>query len=218
MPSAEASDPPGARAPTSHELVSGRSWDDSYRDAIPAPWDIGRPQAAFVRIASEGGFAGPVLDAGCGTGEHALLAASVGVPVLGVDLAAAAVSLARTKTLERGLDAQFAVADAFELHRLGRTFATVLDCGLFHTCDGDERPRYVASLASVTRRGATLYLLCFSDEAPDLAPHPVSAKELRTAFDGSAHWRISSVEPARIDTTFSGDAGIPAWFATIGRT
>ena len=73
----EASDPSGADVSTSHERASGRSWDATYRDADPAPWDIGRPQAPFVRIASERGFAGPVLDAGCGTGEHALLAASL---------------------------------------------------------------------------------------------------------------------------------------------
>jgi SAM-dependent methyltransferase len=219
MPSnAEATDPPGARAPTSHERESERPWDASYRDAGPAPWDIGRPQAPFVRIASERGFAGPVLDAGCGTGEHALLAASLGLRVLGVDLAATAVALARTKAIERGLDAEFAVADAFELHRLGRTFRTVLDCGLFHTCDGDERRRYVASLASVTEPGASLYLLCFSDEAPDLAPHPVSRQELTAAFDDHDGWKVLSIEPDRIHTTFTGDEGIPAWFATITRT
>ena len=215
---AEAFESRGARAPTSHEQVSGRSWDASYRDADPAPWDIGRPQAPFVRIASERGFAGPVLDAGCGTGEHALLAASLGVRVLGVDLAATAVSLARTKSLERGLDAEFAVADAFELQRLGRTFHTVLDCGLFHTCDTNERPRYVASLASATEPGATLYLLCFSDEAPDFGPHPISREELRTAFDDHDGWKIVSVEPDRIHTTFTGDEGIAAWFATMRRT
>ena len=32
---------------------------------------------------------------------------------------------------------------------------TVLDCGLFHTFDGDERPGYVASLASVTEHDVT---------------------------------------------------------------
>lgn len=53
----------------------------------PAPWDIGRPQPAVVRLASEGGFAGAVLDAGCGTGENALHVASRGLPVLGVDVA-----------------------------------------------------------------------------------------------------------------------------------
>jgi SAM-dependent methyltransferase len=219
MPSkAEAPDPSGARTATSHERASGQSWDAAYRDAGPAPWDIGRPQAPFVRIASGRGFAGPVLDAGCGTGEHALLAASMGLGVLGVDLAETAVSRARAKAAQRDLDAEFAVADAFELQRLGRTFQTVLDCGLFHTCDSDERPRYVASLVSVTEPGATLYLLCFSEEAPDLAPHPISAEELRTAFDDRNGWQITSIEPDRIHTTFTGDRGIPAWFATITRT
>jgi hypothetical protein len=33
---------------------------------------------------------------------------------------------------------------------------TVLDCGLFHTFDDDERPRNVASLASVTEHDGTL--------------------------------------------------------------
>src|SRR5436190_14525061 len=39
----------------------------------------------------------------------------------------------------------------------GARLRTVLDCGLFHTFDGDERPGYVASLASVTEHDGTLY-------------------------------------------------------------
>lgn len=204
------------RPPTSHERASGRSWDASYQDQRPAPWDIGRPQDAFVRVASDPGFSGTVLDAGCGTGEHALLAASLGHPVLGVDIAATAIKLARAKAAERGIDAEFAVADAFELDRLGRSFETVLDCGLFHTCDEAERPRYVASLASVTGSGATLYLLCFSDEAPDIGPHPVRAEELRTAFDRRSGWDVIAIEPDLIQTTFMQE-GAPAWFATLRR-
>ena len=45
-----------------------------------------------------------------------------------------------------------------------------------------ERPGYVASLASVTVHGGTLYVLCFSDEGPDTGPHPVGQDELRAAF------------------------------------
>jgi hypothetical protein len=33
-----------------------------------APWDIGRPQPAFLAVADQ--ITGPVLDAGCGTGDH----------------------------------------------------------------------------------------------------------------------------------------------------
>lgn len=59
--------PVRGRQPTSHERMSGRPWDASYQDG-PAPWDIGQPQPAVVRLASEGGFTGAVPDTGCGTG------------------------------------------------------------------------------------------------------------------------------------------------------
>src|ERR1039458_3801834 len=75
-----------------NQFVSGLPWDSSYHDG-PAPWDIGQPQPAIVRLASEGGFAGAVLDAGCGTGENALHVASLGLPVLGVDVAETALAI-----------------------------------------------------------------------------------------------------------------------------
>jgi predicted RNA methylase len=53
-------------------------WDAVYAAGMPPPWDIGRPQPAFVRLARSGVLAGRVLDVGCGTGEHALLAAAHG--------------------------------------------------------------------------------------------------------------------------------------------
>ena len=46
-----------------------------------APWDIGRPQRAFVEVADR--VTGVILDAGCGTGENALFFAETGHPVLG---------------------------------------------------------------------------------------------------------------------------------------
>jgi ubiquinone/menaquinone biosynthesis C-methylase UbiE len=168
-------------------------------------------------LAGEGAFAGAVLDAGCGTGENALHVASLGLQVLGVDVAETAVSIAREKAASRGIDADFVVADGLHLDRLGRVFETVLDCGLFHTFDGDERPDYVASLASVTRRGGDLYVLCFSDVGPDTCgPHPVNEEEVRAAFKRSGGWRVASVSPARIQTRFDVRAA-PAWLAKIER-
>jgi len=91
-----------------------------------------------MRAAARGGFAGAVLDVGCGTGENALHVASLGWPVLGVDVAETALAIARAKAAERGIAAEFAAADALHLERLGRRFETVLDCGLFHTFGGDD--------------------------------------------------------------------------------
>src|SRR4029450_13796275 len=119
---------------------AGQPWDASYQDG-PPPWDIGRPQPAVVRLAAKGGFAEPVLDAGCGSGENALHVAARGLPVLGVDVAETALAMARAKAEERGIEAEFAAADALRLDGLGRRFETVLDCGLLHTFDGDERQR-----------------------------------------------------------------------------
>ncbi|MGA9528829.1 MAG: class I SAM-dependent methyltransferase [Terriglobales bacterium] len=211
-----ANDPFAGRQPTSHEQMTGLPWDASYHNG-PAPWDIGRPQPALARLASEGGFAGTVLDAGCGTGEHALLVASLGLPVLGVDVAETALAIARKKAADQGAEVEFAAADALQLGRLGRMFETVLDCGLFHTFDGSERTAYVASLASVTKHDGTLYVLCFSDEGPDTGPHPISQEDIRSAFTPGDGWNIASIEAARIHTRFHGDHGAPAWLATIKR-
>jgi SAM-dependent methyltransferase len=210
-----ADDPFGGRQPTRRERLHGQSWDASYADG-PAPWDIGRPQQAVVRVAAEGGFAGAVLDAGCGTGENALLLASLGLSVLGVDVAETALAMARAKAAERGLAAEFVAADARQLARLGRVFETVLDSGLFHAFAGEERQEYVGSLTSVTARGGTRHVLCFSDEGRDLGPHPVSEEELRAAFPPDSGWKVVAVEPDRIETRFHDD-GAPAWLATITR-
>jgi SAM-dependent methyltransferase len=203
------------RPPTSHERMTGKSWDASYHDGAP-PWDIGQPQPVVVRVAFEGGFAGSVLDAGCGTGENALHIAALGFPVVGFDVAETALKLARAKAAERGIVAEFMAADAFQLQHLGRRFETVLDCGLFHTFDADERPRYAASLATVTERDGTLYLLCFSDAGPDTGPHPISQEQLKAAFNSSTGWNVAAIEPETVQTRFH-HFGAPAWFATIKR-
>src|SRR4029434_10683071 len=105
-----ADDPFSDRHPTSHERMTGLPWDASYHDG-PAPWDIGQPQPAIVQLASKGGFAGTVLDAGCGTGEHTLYLASLGLSVLGVDVAETALAMARAKATDRGIKVEFAAAD-----------------------------------------------------------------------------------------------------------
>jgi SAM-dependent methyltransferase len=203
------------RPPTSHERRSGHPWDDSYRDG-PAPWDAGRPQPAVVRLCADGAFAGPVLDAGCGSGENALEIAARGIDVLGVDVAPTAIAQARGKATARALPATFEVADALRLDQLGQTFRSVLDCGLFHTFDDAERAAYVESLVAVTEPGSVLHLLCVSDSAPGTGgPRRTSQAEIRAAF--GAGWHIASIEADRLETAFD-EGGHAAWRAKIERT
>ena len=95
-----------------------------------------------------------------------------------------------SKAKERGLGVHFQVGDSLKLDQLGRTFDTVIDCGLFHTFADEERPLYVSGLATVVRPGGSVHILCFSDqEPPGQGPRRVTQQEIRDAFrDG---WQVS---------------------------
>ena len=172
-------------------------WDDSYAGP-PPPWDIGRPQPAFVRLAEAGRLTGALLDAGCGTGEHTILAARHGARALGVDISPRAIKAARRKATERGIDVSFRVLDALHLDTLGQSFDTIIDSGLFHVFDDAARSQYVTALHAVLRPGGHLHLMCFSDrQSGDWGPRRVTERELRAAF--GAGWRIESLDPDRFD-------------------
>jgi ubiquinone/menaquinone biosynthesis C-methylase UbiE len=156
-----------------------------------------------------------VLDVGCGSGENALEVAARRIEIVGVDVAPTAIREAQDKATSRGVAATFLVADALQLHRLGQTFRSVLDCGLFHTFDDDERPAYVESLAAVTAPGSVLHLLCFSDMAPgNEGPRRISQSELRASF--RVGWNVVSIEVDGLETRFD-SSGVPAWLARIER-
>jgi ubiquinone/menaquinone biosynthesis C-methylase UbiE len=188
--------------------------------AGPAPWDIGKPQGQFVAVADQ--ITSPVLDAGCGTGEHALFFAARGHRVTGIDFVEEAIRRARRKAAERGLEVEFLVKDATKLGNWDERFATVLDCGLIHVFCDDDRRRYVQGLARVLEPGGRLFLMCFSDQEPGTeGPRRVSRQELYDAFaDG---WEVESVQSVQIEVnpeftevTFS-EGGPKAWFAIIRR-
>lgn len=191
-------------------------WDSSYQGGAP-PWDIGRPQPSFVRLADDRLLSGRLLDAGCGTGEHVLLAAAHGADAMGVDVSALAIEKARAKTAERGLVARFEVADALHLELLGERFGTVIDSGLFHVFDDADRPRYVTSLAAVVEPGGTYYMMCFSDKQPGVwGPRRVREEEIRAAFaDG---WEIVNLTRDQFSVNpIEGNTVAQAWLAVIRR-
>jgi SAM-dependent methyltransferase len=198
------------------ETDAAPDWDDSYVGP-PPPWDIGRPQPAFARLADAGALTGYVLDAGCGTGEHTILAARHGARALGVDVSRRAIEAAGRKAAERGVDVRFQVLDALRLDSLGETFDTIVDSGLFHVFDDDARARYVKALAAVLRPHGHLHLMCFSDRQPgDWGPRRVTDVELRDAFGFG--WRVESLAPDRFEINPGlGTPTAEAWLADFVR-
>ena len=188
-------------------------FDESYTGT--PPWDIGRPQPLFAALAEEGLLQGRVLDAGCGTGEHTLMAVAQGAEATGIDASTRAIQIAQRKATDRQVPARFLVWNALELADLNEQFDVVLDSGLLHVFDDQRRAEYVRALAAVTKPSGRLLLACFSDREPgDWGPRRVSEAEIRHAFaDG---WVVESIEPVQFHTNV-GTGMAQAWLARITR-
>lgn len=180
------------------------------------PWDIGRPQREFVKLADERKVKGDVVDVGCGTGENAMMFASRGNRVLGVDAAPLAIAKARAKAKERGSSAEFVVGDALDLRSIGRTFDVAIDCGLFHIFSDRHRTAFVRGLWEVLSPGGRYFMLCFSDREPADwgGPRRVSKDEILRTF--TSGWRVDWIRAARFEASHLGEGG-RAWFSGLTR-
>jgi len=192
---------------------SREEFEDSYRTT--PPWDIGRPQPPFLALADEGALEGRVLDSGCGTGEHALLAAMLGHEATGIDIAPAAIDAARRKAAERNLEVSLVVGDVLSLDALDERFDTVLDSGVFHVFDDVDRARYVDALRVAIPPGGRYLMACFSDLEPgEWGPRRVSRDEIVASFaDG---WHVESIDETELSTNLVPE--VRAWLARISRT
>jgi SAM-dependent methyltransferase len=162
-------------------------------------------------------FSGAVLDVGCGTGEHTILAARHGARALGLDISQVAIQSARVKAAAAGVDARFDVANALDLHEIG-PFDVALDSGFFHTLPDDQRTPYAANLARVLRVGGTLVITCFSEhQSGTWGAHRVRESELRRTF--VSDWQIEELRLCdRVRRPETGNEIAKAWLAIVRRT
>jgi len=164
------------------------------------PWNIGEPQPAIAALIAAGRVSGEVLDAGCGVGETALYLAARGHSVVGLDLSPTAIEQARRAAEERGLTAEFAVADITSFTGYDGRFGTVLDSTLFHSIPAASRSPYLGAIAKASAPGAVLHVLVFTKELdfPEgEGPNTVDEPELRGAVE--EHWSVESIVPSSIE-------------------
>jgi ubiquinone/menaquinone biosynthesis C-methylase UbiE len=193
-------------------------FDDAYLTG-PAPWDIGRAQPEFVRLAGAGRINGRVIELGCGTGENALLFARSGLDVLGVDGSPEAIRLARAKAADARVRATFEIGDVLDLGGDPERFDTATDSGVFHTFEDQDRPRFAASVHRVLRPEGHLFILCFSEREPgDRGPRRVTQRELRDTFGEG--WTVESINDAHFEVQrgyATAAVEVEAWLASITR-
>jgi SAM-dependent methyltransferase len=181
-------------------LYRGQAPGQGLPPVASPPWDTKTPKESVVAWQAEGLIRGDVLDIGCGFGDNAVFLAGHGHRVTGVDIAPTALITARRRAHDAGLSEDsvtFAVGDATDLTGYLEAFDTVVDSGMYHCLDADERARYAAAAYRAARPGASLLVCCFS-EADSAGPRwrrpGVSEPSLRDTL-GEAGWAVVSVRP-----------------------
>ena len=182
------------------------SWEDAYKTT--PPWDIGRPQPAFVELVRAGELnMGGVLDVGCGTGENALYLAEKGFSVVGVDLSTRAIDAAKAKATERKLKVDFRIANALSLDFKNGYFDNAIDSGLFHTFNDNDRVDFASEIALVLKPDGRYFMLCFSDKEPTNwgGPRRITKEEIETTF--SPFFDINYIRDAYFATRIHNNGG-----------
>jgi SAM-dependent methyltransferase len=191
------------------------NWDEQYAVDVPPPWEIGGPQPALAALVGRISLEGPVLDAGCGTGELAILIAERGHQVVGLDCSRRAIDTARTKAADSALDIEFLVGDAERLEDLPVRPRTVFDSGLLHNLDEGGRRAYLRGLTAICAPGAVVHILAVADEAGpgwDLTP-----KALNQLFP-APHWVDTTVDTADVLANVDGEElHLPAFLLSTRR-
>lgn len=113
----------------------------------------------FDRLFSEHGVR-HVLDAACGTGQHAIALAHRGYQVMGADLSSVMIDRARQNAAAAGIDVPFRVAGLGELATLDEMFDAAICLGnsLPHLLSEQAVTEALADLATVLRAGGLLVI------------------------------------------------------------
>lgn len=174
------------------------------------PWDIGEAQPALRELEALGAISGEVLDIGCGLGDNAIYLAGRGHSVTALDGSPKAIERARQRAADAGVTVTFGVSDATDLTGYEGRFDTVVDSALFHCLDEDDRRGYAAALHRSARRGARLFLYCFSDGNVNGLTAPggaVTEDDIRDTLTRT-NWRIDFLGPTTYLGNTAGFAGL----------
>ncbi len=161
-----------------------RNWFFDLRYLLSRPpWDTEVTPPEVVELIEKGGLKpGQALDLGCGTGTNCIYLAHHGWEVVGVDFSAVAISRARRKARQAGVDCQFYQADVTDLAFLADPFDLALDIGCLHSLPPEGWRRYAAGVARLVRPGG-LYLLYAWTPRPDgPTPRGVAPEKVRSLF------------------------------------
>lgn len=201
------------------EGVPHQQFHDAYR-AGRAAWRTGRPQEAVRACLDAGWFdAGPILDAGCGTGENAaaIAVARPDLSVVAVDAVPEALASAVEVADAAGVSDRVTLQQVDLRHDLPTgPFPWILDAGVLHVFSDVDRRSYLDRISSALSPGGSFVTIVFrDDETRPRGPRRLGRDELESILV-DAGLRVDSVEPCRYQSV-AHEGGALAWLARATR-
>lgn len=167
-------------------------WDEAYRNQdYLQHWEYSHPSQELVGavacgLASKGATA---LDIGCGAGREAIFLAQCGLSVIGVDVSAEGLAIARRKAVDAGVQIDWRQGSAMALPVDSESVDFVNDRGCFHVIGHEDRPRYAAEVYRVLRLGGCLLLRGARADAEEENFVKVDEAEIDRHFDEGRYSR-----------------------------
>ena len=167
------------------------------------PWEDAASDLPFVKKAAElfareeqGREApfGSALDIGTGSGIWGIELARRGWQVTGIDFVQKALTRARDRMRQAGVEMRLIQGDVTALPEagVGGGFRLILDTGTFHDFNAEQRAAMGRGVEAVAGPDATLLLLVWPKSRRPLI-RGVSREEIEAAFPG---WTVTHVEPS----------------------
>ena len=195
------------------EGVPSTEFQAAYDSGAPA-WCIDRAQPVVIDILERGWLSrGPILDAGCGTGENLCVIADrrPTLDLVGADLVSAATMQASEHLHDAGLEGRVRVVTCdlrFEVPT--GPFESILDAGVLHVFSDEDRSGYLRGLHGVLASGGELVVIVFSDaESSPGGPRRFAREELVECIEQTG-FTVSDLESCRYQT-IRHDGGARAW-------
>jgi SAM-dependent methyltransferase len=138
---------------------------------------------------------GPALDIGTGSAIWGIRLAERGWQVTGIDTVERALSRARERVKEVGVDMRLLRGDVTALREagVGASFRLLVDTGTFHGLTEPQRQAMGREVSAVAAPDATLILDCFAPRRRGPLPRGASKADVEGAFPG---WKITDIETA----------------------
>ncbi len=149
----------------------------NFRYFRKTPWDSGISPPELLEFISQH-KAGRAIDLGCGTGTNVITLARAGWQVSGIDFASRAIHIAKRKSKDAGISAQFLLGDVTNFKVYGQ-FDLALDMGCFHGVD--DRAAYLDQLTHILAPGGYWLLYAIFKLAPSTLPSVAGQRPLLSA-------------------------------------